>query len=64
MKSLLKLLDKSFPSSFTYLFIFRLGWVFIAACGLSLVATSGGCSPFVVHGLLIAVASLVEEHRL
>ena len=42
--------------NFIYLFIdFWLRWVFIAACGLSLVAVSG---------LLIVVASLVAEHRL
>ena len=41
---------------FIYLFIYlRLCWVFVAARGLSLV---------VVCGLLIAVASLVAEHRL
>ena len=41
---------------FIYLFIyFWLRWVFVAAQGLLLVA---------VHGLLIAVASLVAEHRL
>ena len=38
---------------FTYLFLAAL--VFVAAHGLSLV---------VVHGLLIAVASLAAEHRL
>ena len=32
-----------------------LHWVFVAACGLSLV---------VMHGLLIVVTSLVAEHRL
>ena len=31
---------------------------------LSLVAVNGGNCLFVVHGLLIAVASLVVEHRL
>ena len=36
-------------------FSFWLHWVFVAACGLSLV---------VVRGLLIAVASLVVEHGL
>ena len=30
-------------------------------CGLSLVAVSGGCS---LAGLLVAVVSLVSEHRL
>ena len=32
--------------------------------GSSLVAESGGCSPEVIHRLLIAVASLVAERRL
>ena len=32
--------------------------------GLSLVAMSGGCSLVAMHGLLIAVASLVLEHGL
>ena len=45
------------------IFFFWLHWVFIAACGLSLVVESGGYSLAAVHGLLIAVASVVE-HRL
>ena len=46
-----------------FLFIyFCLHWVFVAV--LSLVAASKNCSPAVTHSLLIAVASLVEEHRL
>ena len=32
--------------------------------GFSLVATSGGYSLVAMHGLLIAVASLIAEHRL
>ena len=40
---------------FIYFLNFWLRWVFVAARGLSLV---------VAHGLLIAVASLVVEHRL
>ena len=47
-----------------YLFIyFWLRWVFVAEHGLSLVEVSGGYS-VVVHGLLIAVASLIAEHDL
>ena len=46
-----------------FAFFFWLCWVFVAARGLSLVAASGGYS-VVVHGLLIAVASLVVEHGL
>ena len=42
---------------------FLLRWVFVAACGLSLVAVSGVYS-VAVRGLLIAVASLVAEHGL
>jgi len=41
-----------------------LHWIFIAACRLFLVAVSRGYSPVAVHGLLIAVASLVVEHGL
>ena len=45
-----------------YLFIHLwLCWVFIAACGLSLVSTSRGYSLVAMHGLLIEVASLAEE---
>ena len=43
---------------------FWLHWVFVAARGLSLVVASGGYSSVAVRGLLIAVASLVEEHGL
>ena len=32
--------------------------------GFSLVTVTGGYSLAVVHGLLIVVASLIEEHRL
>ena len=49
-----------------FLFCFHfscLCWVFVAARGLSLVASSGGCS-VAVHALLIVVASLVAAHRL
>ena len=50
---------------FFYLLIyFWLRWVFIALQCLSLVAASGGYSPVVVRGLLIAVVSLVAEHGL
>ena len=38
--------------------------VFVALLGLSLVAASGDYSRVVVHGLLIAVAPVVSEHRL
>ena len=39
-------------------------WVFIAACGLSMVATSGGYSLVAELGLLISAASLVAQHGL
>ena len=45
-------------------FLFWLCWVFVAACRLSLAATSGDYSLVVVHRLLTAVACLVAEHRL
>ena len=43
---------------------FWLCWVFITACGLSLVAASGGYCLVAVLRLLIAVGSLVIQHRL
>ena len=42
---------------------FWLWWVFVAVCGLSLVAGSEG-NFVAMLGLLIVVASLVAEHRL
>ena len=39
-------------------------WVFIALGSLSLVVASGNYSLVAVLGLLIAVASLVVQHRL
>ena len=51
--------------TFVYLFIyFGLYWVFAAAHRLSLVEVSRGYSLVAVLGLLIVVASLVEEYRL
>ena len=45
-----------------YLFtFFRLGWVFVATCRLSLVAESRGYSLVAVHGLLTAASSLVKD---
>ena len=45
---------------------FWLHWMFVAARGLSIVMASGvgGLFFIAVRGLLIAVASLVAEHRL
>ena len=42
---------------------FWLHWVFIAALGLSLLVASRGYSLVAARGLLIAVTSLVMEHR-
>ena len=47
-----------------FIYYFWLHWVFIAAQGVSLVVTSRHRSLGVVHKLLIAVVSLVAEHRL
>ena len=46
---------------FVYFWLRR---VFVAVCGLSLVAVSGGYSPPAVSGLLISVVFLVAAHRL
>ena len=55
---------KSFKK-YIYIFIyFCLLWVFVAVHGLSLVVDSVGYFLASVHGLLIVVASLVEEHWL
>ena len=45
-------------------FFFFLCWVLVAVHWLFLVVASGGCSLVAVHVPLIAVASLVAEHRL
>ena len=47
--------------SFFLSFHFQLHLVFVAAQGLSVVTASGAYSLFVLHGLLIVVASLVTE---
>ena len=47
-----------------YLIYFWQYWVFVAACRLSLVAASRGCSLTVVRRLLTVVVSLVGEQRL
>ena len=46
--------------------MFGYAGVFVAVCGLSLVAVRGGYSSVLVlmPGLLIAVISLVVQHRL
>ena len=45
-------------------FYFWLCWVFVAACGISLVAGERGLLFIAVRRLLIAEASLVSEHGL
>ena len=56
--------ESDFFKKFFIITYFCLLWVLVAACGLSLVAASRGYSLDAVFGLLIAVASLVAEHRL
>ena len=45
-------------------FFFFLSWVFVPTCRLFVVVASGGYSLVEVSRLLIAVASVVAEHRL
>ena len=49
---------------FSFIYLFWLCWVFLAAHGLSPVAESWGYSLVAVLGLLTVVASLVAEHHL
>ena len=51
---------KSSSKLFYILFIYWLRWTLVALCRLSPVVVTGGYSPVAAHGLLIAVASLVE----
>ena len=51
-------------SNWTELVLFLVTQGLCYACGLSLVAKSGGYSLVVVRRLLMVVASLVAEHRL
>ena len=57
-----------FPMGYFFI-IFKNNFIFGCAgssllCRLSLVAVNRGCSLVLVHWLLIAVASLVAEHKL
>ena len=53
------------PQFFTLsIFFFWLYWVFVAVCGFSLVAVTGGYSLVAVNGLLNVAASFVAEHGL
>ena len=59
----------SFVCLFVFCFYFWLHWVFVAVCGLSLVAASGGysslqCTDFSLSWLLGAQASVVVAHGL
>ena len=62
--------DTQTPNFSGFFFNDSIIFLFLAVLGLcccvvfSLVAECGGCSLVEVLGLLIAVASLVEEHRL
>ena len=47
-----------------FFFFFWLHWVFIALCGLSLVAECRGYSVVAARRLLTVVASLIAERRL
>ena len=49
---------------FKFIYLLLADWVFAAARGLSLVVASGKYSLAAVCRLLVAVASLVAEHRL
>lgn len=51
------------PVFFFFFTILWLFWVFIAGCGLSLVAESRGYLVIAMLEPLISVASLVAEHR-
>ena len=59
------MVEPGFEPRFLFLieFIYWLCWVFVAACGFSLVVGSWGYSLVAIHGL-IAVASLVVEEAL
>ena len=54
----------NFKPIYLYLLLYIQLYLFISTVpGLSLVAASRAYSPVVVCGLLIAVASLIAEHR-
>ena len=61
-------LSQKFPASFffflIFIYLFLAVLVFVAALRLPLVAASRRYSLAVVRGLLIALTSLVVEHRL
>ena len=54
----------SFKGYFTYLFYFWLCRVFVAVCRLPLASESRDYCLLAMHRFLIAVATLVAEHRL
>ena len=53
-----------FLNLFILFIYFWLRWIFVAACGLFSSCGERGPLFVAVHGLLIAVASLVAEHGL
>ena len=55
---------KSLKTSHNFFFFFWLRWVFVAARGLFSSCGERGLLLVVLRGLLIAVSSLVTEHRL
>ena len=58
-------LGQSFKKLYTFIyFIFWQWWVFVAVCGLSLVAASGAFSLFWCKNISLWVASPPAEHRL
>ena len=59
--AVIKVLEPGFFFFLIWLQLFWPCWVFVVACGGSLVTVIEGYS--LLHGLLIVVASLVAEHR-
>ena len=55
---------KKKKKAYIFAYLLWLCWVFVAACRLSLVASSRGCSLAVEHRLLIAMPALVVASRL
>ena len=59
----IRIYSESFKNLFIKSFIYLWPcWVLVAACGISLIATSCSYSLVMVHSLFIAVAALVAEH--
>ena len=58
------LLNLGIPAVIFPFVLWGLRWIFAAACGLSLVAASGGYALAVMSGLLTGVTPLAEVHGL